>query len=88
MDQSLLNMDRFTVQKGGSAWQEQIGNFADRLNPSRIAAGYDPLPYKVIARLLKRAGVSNAEDAYLLFKRCESYDNFSKGFYHQIKSGC
>jgi hypothetical protein len=68
-----------------SEWEEQLDKFAEQLNPGRVADGYKPYTHSRIAGILAKAGVHDAPSAYLLFKRCENGNSFSRLFSYLTK---
>jgi len=62
---------------------EYIVKFLERINPSRVSAGYSPLtPVRLCHTVTKAFGKSDTGILYLLYKKCEQFDDFSKGFYY------
>ena len=80
------DMSRFTVVKGtkGSNYSDQLDQFLDRLNPSRVSAGYKPYTHSRIGRMLKLAGYK-AGDLHRLYKECDQANSFSKLFHWKMK---
>ena len=63
-----------------SPWEEQLDHFLEKLNPGREADGYKPYTHSRLARILSKAGVHDADAAYILFRKCESGNSFSRLF--------
>jgi len=85
MDKTKLDMSRFKVTKGGSEWQEVIRMFEDKLNPPRVAGGFRKLSPAVIAKKLKIAGVDNCQQGYDLYRKCQEFETFGKGFWYFVR---
>jgi hypothetical protein len=60
---------------------EYIQKFLEKINPSRVSAGYKPMTEKEFVGRVKRA-FDNADTGvlYLLYKKCEGFRDFGKGF--------
>ena len=62
---------------------EYIGKFLAELNPDREKNGYKPYTAKMfIMKVYNAFNNSDTGVLYLLWKKCEQFDNFSKGFHY------
>lgn len=66
-------------------WEEQLDNFLKKLNPDRTASGFLPYTHARLARLLKKAGISDSAGAYLFYRQCETGRSFSRLFAYLTK---
>ncbi|HJS45216.1 MAG TPA: hypothetical protein VJ753_02335 [Rhizomicrobium sp.] len=55
-----------------SAWEEQLDNFAAKINPSRIKRRLKPYGHSHIGQRLNACGIHDAEAAYIFFRKLET----------------
>ena len=68
-----------------SEWDVQLDAFLAQLNPGRLADGYQPYTHARLAALLSKAGIRDANSAYVFYRRCEQGNSFSRLFSYLIK---
>lgn len=55
-----------------SGWEEQLGRFAQRLNPERERAGFQPYPPERIGKLLANYGIHDEGAAAAFYKKLDT----------------
>lgn len=79
-------MERFSVveKNRGSQRGEMLDKFLERLNPSRIAAGYKPLSHARIATMLSHIPT---DYLFAFYRQCETSQlPFSAYFHWSLKA--
>lgn len=81
------DLSRFKVVKGnkGSNYSEQLDRFLDRINPSRVSAGYKPYSHSRFGKMLKDAGYKS-DDLYALYQECNKARCFSSLLHYKLKN--
>lgn len=69
-----------------SEWEEILDRFLLQLNPGREQDGFKPYTHARLASILKKAGVNDTSAAYLLFRRCQDANSFSRLFAYLTKA--
>jgi len=70
-------------QKLRSQRDEYINKFLEELNPDRKANGYrEYTPVTLSKRIHNAFNCADTGVLYLLWKKCNEFDNFSKGFHY------
>jgi hypothetical protein len=65
---------------------EYIAKFLERINPDRVRAGYSPLtPARLCSRITKAFAKSDTAVLKLVYQKCESFNDFGKGFNYLTK---
>ena len=87
MQETLFDINRFEIKRGGSQRGEMIDRFLEKLNPPRRASGYKELTPAGLNRLISHIPT---EQLYPFFRDCERARNFSKYFFWSIRvdKGC
>lgn len=81
MDLGNYQQPLFKESKLRSQRDEYIVKFLEKINPVRERNGYHPLTAKeFIGKVNKKFGKTDAGWLYLLYKKCEKFDEFSAGF--------
>lgn len=66
---------------------ELVDAFLAKLNPDRVAAGYQPYTPGVVLGKIKRAGYqTDTDDLHTLYRQCESAHSFGKLFSYLMKN--
>lgn len=82
----LLQSRSFEKTEARCERDELIEQFRDRLNPSRIEAGYKPLTVPMILRHVKTAkGKADTTTLRDFYKECTYANSFSKWFWYCVK---
>lgn len=66
-------------------WQAIIGQFLERINPSRVKAGYKELTAPRLAKMLSDAGYNNTTAIRDLFKECDQAKVFGALLNYKLK---
>ena len=61
----------------GSAWEAELDKFAAILNENCATSGFAPMTHPRIAKLLSKAGVHDADQAYRFYQRCSTGRSFA-----------
>lgn len=80
-----LNLERYTkpTTKATSKRAHLLEQFLDKLNPSRMEAGFPELKPARIGMMLSHL---SDDDIYFFFRNCEQYKGgFSKCFFGSLK---
>jgi hypothetical protein len=77
-----FDLSRFKVVKGnrGSARGEVLDMFLNRLNPSRVAAGYKPLSHSRLAVML--AHIKQVDELHAFYRQCDQAGIPFSAFFH------
>lgn len=61
----------------GSAWEAELDKFAAIMNENCEETGHEPLSHGRIGKLLNKANVHDADQAYRFYQRCSTGRTFA-----------
>lgn len=71
-----------------NAWEEQLDNFAAKINPSRTKKGLKPYSHPYIGQRLNACGIHDAATAYVFFRKLEIEARSFPALFERLSSPC